>query len=159
MRRRGGPTALRRRVADLEGEAAFYGPKIDVQVEDAIGRPWQLTTVQFDFNLPDREAQRQKIPFMLVLGHREAAAGTVSVRERSRGQVGVMPVEEFAALALWLVRSRARDEMTPLGVLGADIAASRATAAKLLRSRRPRHDIARPLPARGLAPAMLRHRG
>jgi len=38
----------------MEGEAAFYGPKIDVQVDDAIGRPWQLTTVQFDFNLPDR---------------------------------------------------------------------------------------------------------
>jgi threonyl-tRNA synthetase len=38
----------------MEGEAAFYGPKIDVHVEDAIGRLWQLTTVQFDFNLPDR---------------------------------------------------------------------------------------------------------
>src|SRR5262249_7089307 len=37
-----------------EGEAAFYGPKIDIHVEDAIGRLWQLTTVQFDFNLPDR---------------------------------------------------------------------------------------------------------
>src|SRR5215211_4820357 len=38
----------------IEGEAAFYGPKIDVKVEDAIGRLWQLTTVQFDFNLPER---------------------------------------------------------------------------------------------------------
>ncbi len=36
------------------GEAAFYGPKIDVKLIDAIGRPWQLTTVQFDFNLPGR---------------------------------------------------------------------------------------------------------
>src|ERR1700726_4096952 len=36
------------------GEAAFYGPKIDVKLIDAIGRPWQLTTVQFDFNLPAR---------------------------------------------------------------------------------------------------------
>ena len=35
-------------------EAAFYGPKIDVKLVDAIGRPWQLSTVQFDFNLPDR---------------------------------------------------------------------------------------------------------
>ena len=38
----------------MEGEAAFYGPKIDVKLIDAIGRPWQLTTVQFDFNLPGR---------------------------------------------------------------------------------------------------------
>src|SRR6201996_7412935 len=38
----------------IPGEAAFYGPKIDVKLVDAIGRPWQLTTVQFDFNLPKR---------------------------------------------------------------------------------------------------------
>ncbi len=36
------------------GEAAFYGPKIDVKLIDAIGRPWQLSTVQFDFNLPQK---------------------------------------------------------------------------------------------------------
>jgi threonyl-tRNA synthetase len=38
----------------MAGEAVFYGPKIDVKLVDAIGRPWQLTTVQFDFNLPGR---------------------------------------------------------------------------------------------------------
>lgn len=38
----------------IEGEAAFYGPKIDIKVEDSIGRLWQLSTVQFDFNLPQR---------------------------------------------------------------------------------------------------------
>src|SRR3970040_2590471 len=38
----------------MHGEVAFYGPKIDVKLVDAIGRPWQLTTVQFDFNLPRR---------------------------------------------------------------------------------------------------------
>jgi threonyl-tRNA synthetase len=38
----------------IEGEAAFYGPKIDIKVEDSIGRMWQLSTVQFDFNLPER---------------------------------------------------------------------------------------------------------
>ncbi|MEZ5342345.1 MAG: threonine--tRNA ligase [Acidimicrobiales bacterium] len=37
-----------------EGDAAFYGPKIDVDVRDAIGRSWQLSTIQADFNLPDR---------------------------------------------------------------------------------------------------------
>jgi threonyl-tRNA synthetase len=37
-----------------EADGAFYGPKIDLIVKDAIGRPWQLSTVQFDFNLPER---------------------------------------------------------------------------------------------------------
>ncbi|MBU0551223.1 threonine--tRNA ligase [Myxococcota bacterium] len=38
----------------IEGEAAFYGPKIDIKVVDTIGRSWQLTTIQLDFNLPER---------------------------------------------------------------------------------------------------------
>jgi threonyl-tRNA synthetase len=38
----------------MEGEAVFYGPKIDIKVKDAIGRLWQCTTIQFDFNLPAR---------------------------------------------------------------------------------------------------------
>ncbi len=37
-----------------EGEAAFYGPKIDIDVRDAIGRKWQLSTIQLDFNMPER---------------------------------------------------------------------------------------------------------
>ena len=37
-----------------EGGGAFYGPKIDLKIKDAIGREWQLSTVQFDFNLPER---------------------------------------------------------------------------------------------------------
>lgn len=37
-----------------EGGGAFYGPKIDLKVEDAIGREWQMSTIQFDFNLPER---------------------------------------------------------------------------------------------------------
>jgi threonyl-tRNA synthetase len=37
-----------------EGDAAFYGPKIDIDVKDAIGRTWQLSTIQCDFNLPER---------------------------------------------------------------------------------------------------------
>jgi threonyl-tRNA synthetase len=38
----------------IEGEGAFYGPKIDIKIEDAIGRIWQLGTIQYDFNLPER---------------------------------------------------------------------------------------------------------
>jgi len=37
-----------------EGDGAFYGPKIDIQLKDALSRPWQLSTIQFDFNLPER---------------------------------------------------------------------------------------------------------
>src|SRR5580704_11559801 len=172
----------------IEGEAAFYGPKIDIKLIDAIGRPWQLTTVQFDFNLPARfkleyvaddgakhqplmvhrallgsverffgiliehyagafplwlaplqveicpvsekvidyakhvtdtlkrhgarvhlderneklpakirDAQLQKIPYMLVVGGKEAEAGTVSVRHRSKGDLGPKPLAEFLA--------------------------------------------------------------
>ncbi len=53
--------ALNEAIVDLgldynveKGEGAFYGPKIDVHLEDALGRLWQTTTVQFDFNLPER---------------------------------------------------------------------------------------------------------
>ncbi len=49
--------ALKRRDVSykiIPGEAAFYGPKIDVKLVDAIGRLWQLSTIQFDFNLPQR---------------------------------------------------------------------------------------------------------
>jgi threonyl-tRNA synthetase len=182
----------------IEGEAAFYGPKIDLKIEDAIGRLWQLGTVQWDFNLPERfgleyigednkphqpvmvhralfgsierffgilieqytgafpmwlapvqvavlpitdrvneyaesvarslravglrvelnergdkigakirNAQLQKIPFMLVLGDREMEEGKVAVRERAKGDVGAMPLEEFREMALRLVRTRA----------------------------------------------------
>ena len=182
----------------VEGEAAFYGPKIDIRVEDAIGRAWQLTTIQFDFNLPERfqleyigednkphrpimihralfgsmerffgvliehyagafpmwlapvqvavlpitdrvneyadelarelraegfrveanlrsekigakirDAQLQKVPFMLVLGDREMEQKTVAVRERARGDIGVMPVAEFKQMARRLVETRA----------------------------------------------------
>jgi threonyl-tRNA synthetase len=48
LTRRGIPYKL------CKGEAAFYGPKIDMKLIDAIGRPWQLSTVQFDFNLPKK---------------------------------------------------------------------------------------------------------
>jgi threonyl-tRNA synthetase len=182
----------------IEDEAAFYGPKIDIKVKDSIGRLWQLTTVQFDFNLPERfqleyigednkphrpvmvhralfgsverffgvliehyagafplwlapvqvavlpitdrineyaesvaeqlrlpglrvevnlrndkigakirDAQMQKIPFMLVLGDREVEAGEVAVRERSKGDIGTMSLEEFKTMARRLVETRA----------------------------------------------------
>jgi threonyl-tRNA synthetase len=188
----------------LSGEAAFYGPKIDVKLIDTIGRPWQLSTVQFDFNLPRRfdleyvnndgaketpvmvhralwgsverffgvliehyagafpawlapvqaavlplsekfmdyargvekqlkdagfrvhlddrneklqakirDAQLQKIPYMLVLGGKEAEAGTVAVRHRSRGDLGPRPVAQFIADLRQEADSRALDAPGP----------------------------------------------
>jgi threonyl-tRNA synthetase len=70
-----------------EGGGAFYGPKIDVHIRDAIGRLWQCTTVQFDFNLPERfgltyigEDGREHRPYMIhraLLGSLERFMGVL----------------------------------------------------------------------------------
>ena len=54
-----------------------------------------------------RDAQMQKIPFMLVLGDREMEQENVAVRERSKGDIGVMSLEEFKTMARGLVTTRA----------------------------------------------------
>ena len=170
------------------GEAAFYGPKLDFMVKDALGRSWQLGTIQVDYNLPERfdlwytgsdnekhrpvmihrapfgsmerfiaillentagdfplwlapeqftilpisekyvnyaekvsqlleindicglidkrnektgkkirDAELNKLPFMLVVGENEEAEGTVSVRKRGEGDLGTMSIEDFIA--------------------------------------------------------------
>lgn len=169
------------------GEAAFYGPKLDFMVRDAIGRKWQLGTIQVDYNLPERfgltytgadnqphrpvmihrapfgsmerfiaillestggvfplwltpqqgvvlpisdkyndyakrvaaeldakdvrvevdqrnekigkkirDAEMQKIPFMIVVGEKEEADGTISVRRHTKGDLGTMTVDALA---------------------------------------------------------------
>ncbi len=168
------------------GEAAFYGPKLDFMVKDALGRKWQLGTIQVDYNLPERfdlwytgsdgekhrpvmihrapfgsmerfiailientagdfplwlapdqfiilpisekyvdyakkvsqllenhdisgliddrnektckkirDAELKKIPFMIVVGENEENDGTISVRRRGEGDLGVMKIEDF----------------------------------------------------------------
>jgi threonyl-tRNA synthetase len=180
-----------------EGDGAFYGPKIDFDITDALGRKWQCATIQLDYQMPERfdlkyigadnaehrpvvihraifgsferfialliehyngafplwlapeqvrvlpiadrhldyaratkttleaaglrvevderqekigykirEAQLQKIPYMLVIGDREAAEGTVAVRTRTGGDQGARPVAEFATAATGEVRAR-----------------------------------------------------
>ena len=69
------------------GGAVFYGPKIDIKVEDSIGRKWQLSTIQFDFNLPERfemtyvgEDGKEHTPFMIhraLLGSLERFIGVL----------------------------------------------------------------------------------
>jgi len=55
----------------------------------------------------------QKIPFMLVLGDREMEQGQVAVRERAKGDIGAMPLEEFKQMATRLVATRALNNNSP----------------------------------------------
>ena len=180
-----------------EGDGAFYGPKIDVHLEDCIGRTWQCGTVQLDFQMPERfdltydgadgekhrpvmihrvvlgsierfigvltehfggafplwlapvqvkvmtitdrvddfaqkaaqqlreaglrveldarnekigykirQARNERIPYMLVIGDREAEAGQVAVRKRGEGEMGDMALEDFLSMAQAQVESK-----------------------------------------------------
>lgn len=87
-----------------EGGAAFYGPKIDLKMIDALDREWQLSTIQFDFNLPDRfdltyiaEDGKQHRPYMI---HR-ALLGSM---ERF---IGVLVEHYGGAFPLWLAPTQA----------------------------------------------------
>ncbi|WP_105203374.1 threonine--tRNA ligase [Neobittarella massiliensis] len=184
-----------------EGDGAFYGPKLDFHLVDAIGRTWQCGTIQLDMQMPERfeleytgedgqkhrpvmihrvvfgsierfigiliehfagafplwlapvqvkiipisdkfheqakalesqlaaaglkvegdyrsekmgykirEAQMEKIPYMLVLGEKEVESGTVSVRSRKGGDLGAMPVADFIAMAEQQIADKALDE-------------------------------------------------
>jgi len=82
-----------------EGEGAFYGPKIDVHIKDAIGRRWQMSTIQLDFNLPDRfdleyagAANTAEMPYMIHC----AKAGTI---ERF---VGIIVEHHAGVFPMWL---------------------------------------------------------
>jgi threonyl-tRNA synthetase len=181
-----------------EGDGAFYGPKIDINISDVLGRDWQLATIQLDYQQPERfeleyidadgrpkrpvmihraifgsferfigiliehfagafpawlapvqarvlpvsakhaeyggtvhhqlldagvraelddrseklgykvrEAQIQKVPYVLVVGEREAREGTASVRKRGGEDVGAIPVDRFLAEVTAEIRTRA----------------------------------------------------
>ncbi|WIG57722.1 MAG: Threonyl-tRNA synthetase [Ktedonobacterales bacterium] len=184
-----------------EGEAAFYGPKMDLMARDALGREWQLSTIQLDFFHPEnfdleyigedgqphrpaiihraimgsterflgvliehyagnfpvwlapvqavvipisdekhgeyaqqvlaalqaaglraevdmrkermnakvRDAQLQKVPYMLVVGDKEAESGAVSLRLRTNENIGAVPLAEFIALASAYRRERSQE--------------------------------------------------
>ncbi len=90
---------LKLKYAVDEGGGVFYGPKIDIKIKDAIGREWQCTTVQFDFNLPEKfdlfyidEKGKKQRPYMI---HR-ALLGSL---ERF---VGVLLEHHAGALPFWL---------------------------------------------------------
>lgn len=86
-----------------EGDATFYGPKIDLKVRDAIGRIWQLTTIQFDFNLPERfdltyigEDGQEHRPYMIhraLLGSMERFMGVLIEHYAGAFPVWLAPVQ------------------------------------------------------------------
>ncbi len=96
-----------------EGGGAFYGPKIDLKIKDAIGREWQLSTVQFDFNLPERFGMTfvdkdgvEKRPYMIhraLLGSIERFFGVLIEHYAgafppwlSPDQIALIPVAEMS---------------------------------------------------------------
>ncbi len=86
-----------------EGGGAFYGPKIDIKVEDALGREWQLSTIQFDFNLPERFGLvytgadgKEHRPFMVhraLLGSLERFFGVLIEHFAGAFPVWISPVQ------------------------------------------------------------------
>ncbi|GAB4365976.1 MAG: threonine--tRNA ligase [Spirochaetales bacterium] len=86
-----------------EGGGAFYGPKIDLKVKDAIGREWQMTTIQFDFNMPERfdlkfidHDGKEKRPFMVhraLLGSMERFFGVLIEHFGGAFPVWLAPVQ------------------------------------------------------------------
>jgi len=86
-----------------EGEGAFYGPKIDIMVKDALGRPWQCATVQCDFALPERfnltyvskdgKKQRPVMLHRVILGSIERFIGTLIEHYAGAFPVWLSPVQ------------------------------------------------------------------
>jgi threonyl-tRNA synthetase len=87
----------------MEGEAVFYGPKIDIKIKDALGRLWQCTTIQFDFNMSERfdmtfvgEDGREHRPFMVhraLLGSLERFFGILIEHYKGNFPVWLAPVQ------------------------------------------------------------------
>jgi threonyl-tRNA synthetase len=89
-----------------EGGGAFYGPKIDLKIKDALGREWQMTTIQFDWNMPERFGityvaadNTQKRPFMVhraLLGSLERFFGVLTEHYSGAFPAWLAPVQVVA---------------------------------------------------------------
>lgn len=84
------------RVIPITDRHADYARTVHRQLEEA-GFRVELDTRNEKVNYKIREAQTQKIPYMLITGDREAAQGAVAVRHRAKGDLGAMPVAQFVA--------------------------------------------------------------
>jgi threonyl-tRNA synthetase len=112
----------------VEGEAVFYGPKIDIKILDALDRPWQCTTVQFDFNLPrrfdvryvDREGKEQ-YPFMVhraIFGSLERFIGTLIEHYGGAFPLWLAPVQVVVATISEKQEAFAREALSRLKTAG-----------------------------------------
>jgi threonyl-tRNA synthetase len=86
-----------------------YAKQVHAKLE-AAGLRSHLDDRKEKVNLKIREAQLQKVPYMLVVGDREAEAGTVSVRHRKHADLGVKPLDQFLEEVLRLVESKSAAE-------------------------------------------------
>jgi threonyl-tRNA synthetase len=86
-----------------------YAQKVHAQLE-AAGLRVHLDDRKEKVNLKIREAQLQKVPYMLVVGDREAEAGTVSVRHRKHADIGVKPLDQFMEEVSHLIASKSATE-------------------------------------------------
>ncbi|MDI6740932.1 MAG: threonine--tRNA ligase, partial [Candidatus Edwardsbacteria bacterium] len=87
----------------MEGEAVFYGPKIDIKIKDSLGRLWQCTTIQFDFNMPEQfdmtyiaEDGKQHRPYMVhraLLGSLERFFGVLIEHYAGNFPLWIAPVQ------------------------------------------------------------------
>jgi threonyl-tRNA synthetase len=87
----------------MEGEAVFYGPKIDIKIKDALGRLWQCTTIQFDFNMSERfdmtfvgEDGKEHRPYMVhraLLGSLERFFGVLIEHYNGSFPLWLAPVQ------------------------------------------------------------------
>jgi len=110
-----------------EGEAVFYGPKIDIKIKDALGRAWQCTTIQFDFNIPERfdliyigPDGKEHRPYMVhraLLGSMERFLGVLIEHYAgafpvwlSPVQVRIIPITERHNEYAYKVAARLREE-------------------------------------------------
>ncbi len=126
-----------------EGEAAFYAPKIDIDAVDAMGRRWQLSTIQVDFNLPSRfemtyinENGEQETPFMIhraLLGSLERFMGVYI--EHTEGkypvwlaptQVWVIPISEKQEDYAYEIKNKLQKERIRVNVEGVNETLSKA---------------------------------
>jgi threonyl-tRNA synthetase len=86
-----------------------YAGTVLEQLRDA-GLRAELDSRSEKVNYKIREAQMQKVPYMLVIGDREAEQGTVSVRNRKHGDRGALPLAEFLESVKGLIATRSQDE-------------------------------------------------
>jgi threonyl-tRNA synthetase len=93
------------RILPVSDRFSDYGKQVETRLRNAglrVSGDWRPEKIGYKI----REAQLEKVPYMLVVGEKEQSAGTVSVRERSAGDIGALPVDEVVTRLTEEVRER-----------------------------------------------------